>query len=632
MTSQYAGKLRDAKFGKQFVGLTLKDFEQYDVVSGKASGKVEAIKNPAPEAEADFRAALRATKKNLILMDEFVYSQATRRSSKMITKFQVAYKNLLRKKVRSLLTLVGIALSAWVLVSLLGFNHGYETSLNKDIDNMGFQLMIMAKGCPYEAATLMLKGGTGLRYMKESIEQDVAKEPEVDKITPILMSAVFDPNKGESGGIAGYFGVEAKSFATMKPFLKFKQGGWFTDENAYEAVMGFEAAELEQREVGDMILMPEKNVQFKVVGILERTGTQDDGTIFVPLKTLQKIFNRPDEITTIGIKLKKGVDSTRLEEKLYQLPDVQIVSLAQVKETIMKLISTAKVMVLSIALIAILIAMVGVINTILTSVWERFQEIGILKTIGAMPWDIFKLIWTETLMLCMTGASPGNHPGADSLQADGCGHAPCPALRPGRRTRADRLETDSDHPGRDHVHRSCQRHLSGLEGREDQAAGGDQRGGRPMNRTALSIETKNLTKIYPRGIEEIHSVNEVSLRIDKGDFVSIIGPSGSGKTTLDQSSGLPRQSDFRRTFPRGPIDLRQRKAPFGTGVDENQKGDLRLYLSEFLSHPHPDRPGKRAAAAHVLPQARHRERGGQAPEAPGDRPPEGPPPRPDLGR
>jgi hypothetical protein len=74
MTSQYAGKLRDAKFGRQFVGLTLKDFEQYDVVQGKATGKVEAIKNPAPQAEADFRAALRATKKNLILMDEFVYS------------------------------------------------------------------------------------------------------------------------------------------------------------------------------------------------------------------------------------------------------------------------------------------------------------------------------------------------------------------------------------------------------------------------------------------------------------------------------------------------------------------------------------------------------------------------------
>jgi putative ABC transport system permease protein len=325
----------------------------------------------------------------------------------MITKFQVAYKNLLRKRVRTILTIMGIALSAWVLVSLLGFNRGYENSLNRDIDNMGFQLMIMAKGCPYEAATMMLKGGTGLRYMDESIMKDISKEPEVEKITPILMSAVFDPNKGESGGIAGYFGVDPVSFAEMKPFLKFKQGKWFTDLNAFEVVMGFEAAELEQREVGDMILMPEKNVKFKVVGILERTGTQDDGTIFVPLKTLQKIFDRPTEITTIGIKLKKGADSTRLEDKLYKLPDVQIVSLEQVKQTIMKLISTAKIMVLSIAIIAILIAMVGVINTILTSVWERFQEIGILKTIGAMPRDIFTLIWMETSILCATGGIIG---------------------------------------------------------------------------------------------------------------------------------------------------------------------------------------------------------------------------------
>ena len=313
----------------------------------------------------------------------------------------------MRKRIRSLLTLVGIALSAWVLVSLLGFNQGYETALNKDIDNMGFELMVMAKGCPYEAATLMLKGGTGLKYINESIMDDIAKEPEVDKAFPMLMSAVFDPNKGESGGIAGYFGVDAKSFAEMKPSLKFRQGKWFTRTDTYEAVLGYEAAELEQREVGDMILMPEKNVEFKVVGILERTGTQDDGTIFVPLKTLQKIFDRPNELTTIGIKLKKDANSARFEEKLYKLPDVQVVSLAQVKDTIMKLISTAKVMVLSIASIAILIAMVGVINTILMSVHERFQEIGILKTIGAMPWDIFKLIWIETLILCAIGGLLG---------------------------------------------------------------------------------------------------------------------------------------------------------------------------------------------------------------------------------
>jgi hypothetical protein len=74
MTSRYAARLRDAAFGRQFVGLTLADFERYDVAAGAGTGKVAAIRNPAPEAEDDFRAALRATKKNLILMDEFILS------------------------------------------------------------------------------------------------------------------------------------------------------------------------------------------------------------------------------------------------------------------------------------------------------------------------------------------------------------------------------------------------------------------------------------------------------------------------------------------------------------------------------------------------------------------------------
>ena len=324
----------------------------------------------------------------------------------MITRFQIAYKNLLRKKARTILTLIGIMLSSWVLVSLLGFNRGYESALNRDIDNMGYQLMVMAKGCPYEAATMMLQGGTGLRYIDQSMVADILKEPEVNKITPILMQAFFDPNKGESGGIAGFFGVDPATYPAMKPFFRFRQGAWFREESAAEAVMGFEAAELEQREVGDMILVPEKNVQLKVVGILERTGTQDDGTIFVPLKTLQKVSGI-DKITTIGIKVHRNADTAKLENKLYQLPDVQVVSFTQVKQTIMKLIATARVMVLSIAVIAIIIAMVGVINTILMSVLERLQEIGILKTMGAMPGDIFRLVWTETLILCTCGGIAG---------------------------------------------------------------------------------------------------------------------------------------------------------------------------------------------------------------------------------
>lgn len=74
MAGQWAKKFTSPKFGRQFLGLALKDFEQYDPVSGKGSGKVASIVNPAPEAETDFFGLLRAVKKNLVLMDEFFYS------------------------------------------------------------------------------------------------------------------------------------------------------------------------------------------------------------------------------------------------------------------------------------------------------------------------------------------------------------------------------------------------------------------------------------------------------------------------------------------------------------------------------------------------------------------------------
>ena len=74
LTSKGAALFRADSFGRQFAGLNLADFYRYDPVSGEETprGKVNAIDNPAPEAAADFTAILRAAKKNLILVDEFL--------------------------------------------------------------------------------------------------------------------------------------------------------------------------------------------------------------------------------------------------------------------------------------------------------------------------------------------------------------------------------------------------------------------------------------------------------------------------------------------------------------------------------------------------------------------------------
>ena len=211
--------------------------------------------------------------------------------------FSVALKNLTRKKVRTALTIGGVAIAIAVLVSLWGFDTGYQRSLNNDVDKMGYQILVTAKGCPYEAATLMLQGGGGLRYMNEAVYQKIVSDPRIDKITPQLVATAYGAEKQEGrGGISLYMGIEG-SYLTLKPWSKFKSGKWFSSDDANEAIMGYEVAEYEQRVPGDKIFIPGRNEVLTVTGVFERNGTQDDGIIFLPLKTAQNIFELPGKLS-----------------------------------------------------------------------------------------------------------------------------------------------------------------------------------------------------------------------------------------------------------------------------------------------------------------------------------------------
>ena len=134
-----------------------------------------------------------------------------------MTLLKIAYKNLVVRKIRTTLTVAGVTIAVVILVSLLGFDKGYERALIRDVDKMGFQLLVTAKGCPYEAATLMLKGGGGLRYMEQDVYEKIVQDPRIDKVTPQLAHTVFDPNKGNGQGRIGavygnsshLYGVEA---------------------------------------------------------------------------------------------------------------------------------------------------------------------------------------------------------------------------------------------------------------------------------------------------------------------------------------------------------------------------------------------------------------------------------------
>jgi putative ABC transport system permease protein len=342
----------------------------------------------------------------------------------------LAVKNLKRRPVRTGLTVAGVGLAVTVAVSLGGFMLGYSSAIDKSINMLGFQVMIMAKGCPYEAATMMLKGGTGLLYLPADTYGKVKSDPEIETITPIFAgvaqkqgSSIRDDGAG-ANNFSVVSGIEVASYRVMKPWIGFKKGAgydngrWFTAAARDEVVLGFEAAEYEQRKVGDSFYAsitpagkPDPVLhEFKVVGVLDRTGTQDDGTVFMPIDVAREYFGRPDQLTILGIKLKQfnAFKMREFEARWLKLPEVQVVGLQQVKNTLVNLVGTAQTMIAAVAAIAVIVALIGVINTILMSVYERTSEIGIMKALGARRGSIFQLIWLETVMVCLAGGLAGS--------------------------------------------------------------------------------------------------------------------------------------------------------------------------------------------------------------------------------
>ncbi|MBI3553373.1 MAG: ABC transporter permease [Elusimicrobia bacterium] len=341
----------------------------------------------------------------------------------------LAVKNLRRRVVRTALTVAGVGLAVAVAVSLGGFVLGYRAAIDRSIDMLGFQVMIMAKGCPYEAATMMLKGGSGLLYLPDDSYAKVKGDADIASITPVFVGIAQKEagsirDEGSEKTFTVVDGVDVPSFLSMKPWLKLKTGPgydggkWFGPASKDEIVLGYEIAEFEQRKVGDSFYAtitpagkpdPVRH-EFKVSGVLERTGTQDDGTVFMPIDAARAAFNRPRQLTILGIKLKQFNLFTmrEFESRWLKLPEVQVVSLQQVKNTLIGLVATAQTMVAAVAIIAVVVALIGVINTILMSVYERTAEIGVMKALGARRGDVFQLIWLETLMICVAGAVVGS--------------------------------------------------------------------------------------------------------------------------------------------------------------------------------------------------------------------------------
>lgn len=312
-----------------------------------------------------------------------------------------ALKNPGRRKLRSGVTLLGVAVAIAALFSLLSFQRGYQAGIRQELDRLGAHVLVVPKGCPYDAASIALHGANWPCYLKETYLEQVKNAEGVESAAPLLMNAI------NTEGNAVYLGADE---SLLKIKRDWKIEGVFPKQ-AKEYLLGSQTAQTLKAKLGDTVSLPGlPGEQGRVVGILAPTQGADDTFCYMSLAEAQRIFKRPKQLTHLLVRLK---DPDALDQVVGALRgceagmEMNIVPLTHLFHTIQGLVNSTRVLLGCIVLVALLVAGAGVANTILMAVTERVREIGVLRAVGASHADIFRLIWLETVLLCLVGGVLG---------------------------------------------------------------------------------------------------------------------------------------------------------------------------------------------------------------------------------
>ncbi len=319
-----------------------------------------------------------------------------------MTFIKLAFKNILRHKTRTFLALLGIATSVALIFSIISFNRGFDRGLSKELEATGLHFMVVSSGCPHEVASLVLHAAIVPKFLDIEIVDKLKGFDGIDLISPILITQLPNPNKNRIDII---YGMDMQHISKLKPAWRLNGNIPSTE---HEVIVGFEIADHDKLKIGDLIKYPDYPKSFRVSGILQKTGGQDDAYIYMPLQAIQEILNKPQGVTAVGVKLSKPEDLSRITEEIsMKVQGIQIVTMGQVLNSLSNLAASARTLSLSIAIIAIIISAIGVMNLILMAIFERTQEIGMMRAIGASRYDIFKIIMNETIMITVSGGFIG---------------------------------------------------------------------------------------------------------------------------------------------------------------------------------------------------------------------------------
>jgi len=309
-------------------------------------------------------------------------------------------KNPFRNKTRSALAIVGIAIGIMVIVALGMVTGGLENSTQSTLKAGAAEITILQTG-----SNSFGSGGT----LNESLVTSILSINGVKDTAGILRASNTSTttatlNSNSSQGGFGPEGVSITGIDLNKLSLigiDSVNGTAFSNSSTDEVIIGKTAAQSLNKTVGDTINLYGKD--FKVTGTFETGNFITDAGIMMPLSTLQNLTSNKNKVSNILVKVTDNANVTTVSQSIEdaypnQLTTTTAEATASRINQGLSFIDTAS---WAISLLAIFIGAVGVINTMIMSVYERTREIGVLKAVGWKDRRILGMILGESIVLTL---------------------------------------------------------------------------------------------------------------------------------------------------------------------------------------------------------------------------------------
>jgi putative ABC transport system permease protein len=179
-------------------------------------------------------------------------------------------------------------------------------------------------------------------------------------------------------------------------------GNQTAQQNPRRLMLGINLAQRVGAGAGDTVLMFEE--PYLVSGVFESRSAWENGSIIMPLQSLQSLTDRSGQVTYINVVLDKPVDADKAEATVQRIQQLDAKLHALTTEEFVETdtrMQLAGAMAWMTSMIALVIGAIGTLNTMMTSVLERTQEIGILRAIGWPRRRVVTMILLESCTLAL---------------------------------------------------------------------------------------------------------------------------------------------------------------------------------------------------------------------------------------